>query len=237
MPHRALAKHRLFPRHPWFSITIVASIAGVLYSSWPLGYRLNPIANRGLASNLEASGQPYNWLFTLLDIASGLLITVVAYKLYQRSRGNRHSWWIVGAIIGLAMFGVLTMIDAVLPIDCVAPAQICKPVFQDPYFVIHGIASIGSINGLTISIICLWWVMIRERRVGSWLRWLLHTVMILWFGFGLGTAELIYRNKSSAVSQHIFIVVCSLWIAAMPYLVQRSLVLQPARRRATRLQS
>ena len=234
MPHRALA----FPRRPsWLPITIVAAVAGILYSSWPLGYSLNPVANRGLASNLEASGQPYNWLFTLLDIASGLLVTVVAYKLYRRQQGRRNSWWIVGAVVGLAMFGLLSMLDAVLPIDCVAPAQICKPVFQDPYIVIHGIASIGSVNGLTISIVCLWWVLIRERRVAGWLRWLLHSVLVIWLGFGLGTAELIYRNKSSAISQHVFIVVCSLWIAAMPYLVQRSLVLQPARSRAAGLQN
>ena len=48
------------------------------YASWPLGYWLNPVANRGLASNLEAAHQPYNWVFIAFDIVSGLLICVVS---------------------------------------------------------------------------------------------------------------------------------------------------------------
>lgn len=48
-------------------------VAGLLYSSWPLGYWLNPQADHGLASNLEALHQPYNWLFILIDISSGVL--------------------------------------------------------------------------------------------------------------------------------------------------------------------
>ena len=226
----------MFPRvstRSWFRLTVTAAVAGLLYCSWPLGYSLDPIANEGLASNLQAAGQPYSWLFVALDIASGLLICLVAWKLYRRLVNRSHSRWLVAAIVGFGIFGILTMVDAVLPIDCIAPAHTCKPIFEDPYFIIHGVASVGSIYGLTVSIVCLWWLLIRDQRIGTAFRYLLHSTMVVWFGFGLGTADLIYLNKSSALSQHIFIVVCSLWTAAMPYLVRRSLVLQTAVARIT----
>jgi hypothetical protein len=216
-------------------LTILAALAGLLYCSWPLGYRLNPVANRGLASNLEGTGQPYNWLFISLDILSGVIMCYVAYQLYRRVVVRHQSRWLLAAIIGLGSFGLLTALDAMLPIDCVSSATVvCPPVLDDPYVIVHGVASIGSIYSLTVSVVALWWLLSRSLRVGSGLRWMLHSTVLVWFGFGCGTAVLLYLNKSSALSQHIFIIVCSAWTAAMPYLVQRSMLLQPALRRLPR---
>lgn len=198
-------------------LTIVAAVAGLLYCSWPLGYILNPVANRGLASNLEAVGQPYNWLFTALDIISGVLICWVAFRLYMNIR--RRSWLILLALFGFGLFGLLTAVDAVLPINCIAPAQSCPPVLHDRYFIIHGIASIGSTNGLTLSIVALWWLLVRSKGTPSIVRYTLHAIILIWFGFGIGTGALILLDRSSVLSQHVFIVVCSLWSAALPYLL------------------
>jgi hypothetical protein len=212
-------------------LTGLSALAGLLYCSWPLGYDLNPIANRGLASNLEATGQPYSWLFINLDIVSGLMVCLVAWFLYRWQSERQRSWWLLASLVGFVSFGALTIVDALLPLDCNARLQACVPNLQDPYFIIHGAVSIGSTNGLTLSIVALWWLLIRDPRTGAWMRWLLHSTLALWLAFGLGTAFLIYENRSSADSQHVFIVICSLWTAALPYLVLRALQLQSARRR------
>src|ERR1700733_9742605 len=52
-------------------------IAAVAYSSWPLGYLLNPgVARHAFASQLEAYNQPYSWIFIGLDVLCGATLLV-----------------------------------------------------------------------------------------------------------------------------------------------------------------
>lgn len=201
----------------WKLLT-AATGAAVLYCSWPLGYVLNPIANRGLASNLEALGQPYNWLFAALDILSGLVVVTIAVLLRGLTGRPRH-WLLDWSIIGYGLFGFLTALDALLPVDCLDTVQRCNVLSGHPLIIIHGAASIGSIGGLTMSIVGLWYLLAVKRRVAWPLRWLLHIIGLSWFGFGVATAVFLLADRSSALSQHLFIIVCSLWIALLPFLV------------------
>ncbi len=208
-------------RRPWLSFTPLTVIAGLLYASWPLGYWLNPVANRGLASDLEAVHQPYNWVFIAFDIASGILICVVTIWLLQRLR-NAESRLLTYAMLGFGIFGLLTAVDALLPLDCIsAVVGQCRSPLHDPYFIVHGIASIGSIGGLTLSILCVWWLAMRDYQSAKHLRWLLHGALCVWFGFGIFTFWLIMLSRSSTLAQHVFILLCSVWTVALPYLVWR----------------
>lgn len=214
----------------WLRLTAVMLLAGVLYSSWPLGYWLNPQANKGLASNLGALHQPYNWVFILLDVLSGALICVVTWWLLSFVKRHAHhadSSWLEAAIIGIGLFGLFTALDAILPLDCISGSQHCLPPLENPYFVIHGIISIGSIGGLTLSIIAIWWLVARDRRVGQLARWVLHAMLVVWLCFGVGTLVLVVRDQSSSLSQHVFIILCSLWLVGLPYLVWQVLHLRP----------
>jgi hypothetical protein len=206
----------------WGPITLWAILAGILYYSWPLGNYLNPVANRGLASNLEAIGQPYNWLFIGLDIMTGVVIVFITVWLLQWLR-NKKAIWLRSAIWGYGAFGVLTAIDAILPLDCVSTEQRCGAIISDPMVILHGIASIGSIGGLTVSIGAIWWLLVRSKHSGDILRWFLHLTAAGWLGFGIATALLLLASRSSALSQHLFISVCSLWTAVFPYMVWRDL--------------
>ena len=201
-------------------IIVAASLAGVLYSSWPLGYVFNPVANRGLASNLEGLGQPFNWLFIALDILSGLVVVGLAVTLYERTRRSRQ-WLLDWSIVGYGLFGLLTALDALLPIDCLNTVQNCGALSRHPLIIVHGLASLGSIGGLTISIVGLWYLLAFQKRTNHPLRWLLHAVQLSWFGFGIATGLFLAGKRSSALSQHLFIIVCSLWIALLPYLISR----------------
>jgi len=205
-------------------------IAGVFYSSWPLGYWLNPGADRGLASNLEAARQPYNWVFIGMDMLCGALIIGGTWWLLhfiRRHKKHADRYLVESAAIGLGIFGILTAIDALLPLNCVQSEQQCLPPLQNPNFIIHGLASIGSIAGLTLSIVVIWWLAARDPRVISVTRWLLHLFLFVWFCFGIGTAFLVFRDRSSTFWQHIFILICSFWIIALPYYIWEVLRIRP----------
>lgn len=197
---------------------VLAAFAAVLYSSWPLGNVLDPIANRGLASNLSALGRPYNWLFTLFDVVSGVIVLAVAVRLFDRTPRWRQSL-VNWSIIGYGLFGALTALDAVLPLDCVDVVNRCGALSNHPLTILHGLVSLGSIGFLTISIIGSWYLLGFNCDSPRWLRGFLLSVVVSWFGFGIATGIFLFYNRSSALSQHLFIIICSLWIAVLPYLV------------------
>ena len=65
-------------------LEILSIVAGILYSSWPLGHWLNlNVSKNSLASGLEAVGQPYNWVFISGDITSSLLIIIISLWLWR----------------------------------------------------------------------------------------------------------------------------------------------------------
>jgi len=204
--------------------TLLMVLAGFFYSSWPLGYWLNPQADHGLASNLEALHQPFNWVFILMDIASGLLVAIVCLNLHATSKSGFNPKTQTGlriAILGAASFGIFTAIDAILPLDCIEGSPQCVVTLSDSYFVIHGIFSIGSIAGLTISIVAVWLLLLfSEARTGALVHLTPAMFLVVWLGFGILTLYLVLHNQSSALSQHLFIGFCCLWLVALPYFVR-----------------
>lgn len=206
--------HKL-PRHILLS-TAAAVVAAFLYDSWPLGTLLNPQANKGLASNLEAAHQPFNWLFIGFDIISGLLIFAVAVNLLYRFR-LRSGRVLKTALFGYGVFGLLTVLDAVLPLDCVPTIRTCPSPLDDPSYILHGIGSIGSVTGLAISVAAFWWL----YKATPTFRWLLWPVALIWLGFGMVTLLLIAHDTSSTTAQHIFITLCAAWMVIVPWLSWR----------------
>ena len=198
-------------------------IAGVLCSSWPLGYWLNPKADRGLASNLEALHQPFNWLFIMMDITCGILVGLACWnllKLVVASSPAKNNLGLPIAILGAGCFGLFTAIDAILPLDCVEGSPHCLSTLNDSYFVVHGIFSIGSILGLTVSIATIWLLILSSEKALLSLAHITPAMFLLvWVGFGALTLYLVVHNKSSAIAQHFFIGFCSLWLIALPYFV------------------
>ena len=205
----------------WWRIVGVATAAAILYYSWPLGYWLNPAAGKnGLASDLQATGQPYNWLFVLFDVASGTLIILVTLWLVRIWRRNMKLS-IKFILWGYGLFGALTALDALIPMNCLVDEQRCGAVIHNPTILLHGLASIGSIGGLTLSIVGMWQLLAITRQTAPFLRWLLHAIVLIWLGFGLLTLTLVINGWSSGLAQHVFISICSAWIALLPYLLIR----------------
>ncbi len=104
-------------------ITAAAILAAIIYNSWPLGYLLNPsVAGTGLASDFEASGQPYNWFFVACDVLFGVLVVSLTLWLMKDRAKWRSS---IIYVAGLAAFGIFTAVSALIPLHCHADIRTC----------------------------------------------------------------------------------------------------------------
>ena len=210
--------------------TALMVLAGIFYSSWPLGYWLNPKADRGLASDLGALHQPYNWVFISMDVVCGILVGIVSGRLFMIIRSGTNRKNLPGlriAVLGAGGFGLFTAVDALLPLNCIQGSPQCVVSLNNSYFVIHGIFSIGSIAGLTISIVAIWLLLLlRERALISLVHLTPAIFLLVWLSFGTLTLYLILHNRSSALAQHFFIGFCCLWLIALPYFVRLVIRLQ-----------
>lgn len=214
-----------------YRLTALATLAGIVYTSWPLGYILNPpVAHKGLASELEGLHQPYNWLFIAGDIVSSCLVIVIAWLCWRYITRQAGRSYIV-ALAGYMLFAVFTILDAALPVRCDESISRCPSYHHDHLLLIHGILSIVASVCLFIGLATLW---LRQYRY-----WLLDGIMVgyLLFGcFSLISAALPGRDNWA---QHYYITFCGLDIAVLPYvcahLVNRqrrqSLVALPAESR------
>jgi hypothetical protein len=196
----------------------VAILAGVLYNSWPLGYWLNPaVAGRGLASEFEGRGQPYAWLFVAGDVLAGLLVLLLCGLLSRRTNTRGPAAQQDGraaAITGLAVFGVGTIIDALLPMGCEPSLQRCPSFTQDHLLLLHGMFSIGAALGLFISLLALWWHDRRSR--------LLNGLLAAYVLFGLFSLIDALQPTHHNWSQHYYLLLCGVWLAMVPYAFRRA---------------
>src|SRR5260370_13363258 len=93
----------------------LAWIAAILYSSWPLGYVLDPVVgHHELASQLEALHQPYAWLFVTTDVLTCL--TLIIAGLQQIS--TRDNAWFKWCTLSYLAFALLVAAAALSPLNC-----------------------------------------------------------------------------------------------------------------------
>lgn len=94
----------------------------VSYNTWLLWWPLNgrSAVFNGYLSELSASDQPNNLFFRGGDLVTGLLVLTVAIRAVQLSRrhGRHPSPWLLVAAVGLVVFGLSSIGDAVLAMDC-----------------------------------------------------------------------------------------------------------------------
>jgi len=200
--------------------TGVALIAGILYCSWPLEYVVNPTvtSHHGLASELGSPGQPYWWLFNLLDIISSLLILGVAFMLWRIVKIKKQ--WFKVAVMSYALFAILTIVDALLPLHCLPSTGQCGPLIDDPLIVAHGVASIGAGFVLFISTLAVW----RLCQTANLKRFkpLMYAVLAGWALFGVSSLIFLFVKGPGYLAQHYFITFCSLWVALVPFMILRA---------------
>jgi hypothetical protein len=119
----------------------IAAVGALAYNSWPLAFAVNPsLGGSALASSFESHGQPFSWLFILLDCIAGSCMGLVCIR---ELRPNRR---LAFALLGYGVFGIATAVDAVVPLDCgSASAQACASQIWPPTpdDLLTGIAVLG----------------------------------------------------------------------------------------------
>ncbi len=205
---------------------VLAVVAGLAYCSWPLGYVLNPlVSRRGLASELGALHQPYNWLFIALDVLAGALIVAVAILLWRGPDG--HVRGIV--LANFALFGVLTAIDALLPMTCEPSLTTCPSLSHQPMLILHGIASISASICLFLSALVVWW---RKRSQRGAV--VMTTLMAGWILFGAFSLYFLFFPGPGYLVQRYYITLCSAWIIALPFMLRARSTAGPSARPGAR---
>jgi hypothetical protein len=194
-------------------IAVMAVAAGLLYCSWPLAAYLNPIiaAHHGFASEFGAPGQPYDWLFDVLDVVSGIAVLVVTYVLWRRP--HQRNRWLNMALLSYGAFGVLTVVDVLVPMSCLPSIQACGSVWHDPQLIIHGVANALSSFLLLFSAFLLWRLAhIKSSEVGV----TVYVILLGWTMFGILSIIYYLYSGPGYLAQQFFITISSLWVIVMP---------------------
>jgi len=189
---------------------VLCVLAGVTYSSWPLGYLLNPkVARTSLASGLEAPHQPYNWVFVGADVVSGLLAIGACILLWRTYHNTQTRRPIIIGLVCTILFGIGTALAALLPEHCVPNLMVCPSFTQDHFLLVHGAASIVASLALFIALVVLWYQ--RYRNV------LLLSLLIAYVVFGaISLMQAMVPSGRGNWSQDYYMTLCSIFLACLP---------------------
>ena len=193
--------------------TGLAILAGILYNSWPLGFLLNPQVSfgGGMASELEGLHQPYNWVFVLLDIVTGALVLTIVVMLWRERMREMGKI----ALISFALFGLFTIVDALLPMPCAPSIAHCASWTVDPLLFMHGLASVGGAVFLFVSAAIVWHL--RQIRRGTLV---MRLLLASWGLFGVLSIFFFFVPGPGYLSQDYYLILCGLWVALMPAMLE-----------------
>jgi hypothetical protein len=191
-------------------VLIVFSATAVLYNSWPLGYLLNSkTARYGLASGLDAGGQPYDWLFILGDCLVGLslLAICVLIRLKLRHALWSKSWSAV--FMGLVVFGLLTATSAASPSHCTSGTFAICGTFGKRAVGPDGLESTVAALGLLVSLVGIN-ILNRHYQLSVLLRRASQCMLVAWLASGLGFLIIIAEGGNAHLAQQVLLIVSGL---------------------------
>lgn len=192
----------------------VTTLLVFLYNDWLLAPLLNPAvsARASLISEISARTQPYHWVFQLLDIAAGVVTLALAPCLLRLLKPQPAFWkWTL--LVGVALIGADSIIDAALPIACAPSIDVhCSLTsFQSAVTTAHMMESL-AIGIVTFIAPALWWVRFRARQ--PLLAESSRLFAVLQLGVGVVLA---HHNEVAAVGllQRFYEASISVWLAVI----------------------
>jgi hypothetical protein len=134
-------------------------MGALTYNSWPLAY----VVDTGLhqtstfASEYEAIGHPWAWLFRAADVVTGLFIGVGAVAAFPWTRSLPLRWLMRVVLIATAVIGFTTAITGSLPVDCSYSNGQCRAIraaghTQSWHDLAHHTISDGSGSAFSIAL-------------------------------------------------------------------------------------
>lgn len=195
------------------------------YNTWLWWKPLNGDARifDGYLSELSAADQPHHAVFRGGDLITGLIVVALGVRtvvLLRRSRPPRARWWWVAGI-ALLVFGLSSMVDASVAMDC-APIlnESCQAAEErgqlSTAHYAHTYSSVGAQAGIVVSMGAAY-VAMRRSRLGigraqgtvltlGVIEVLALTVMMIMLAAGL---------PGLGYPQVVTVLVASLWFAAV----------------------
>jgi hypothetical protein len=206
MTHAHLLYFRQLHRRP---VVWLAWAAALSYSSWPLGYILNPVVSRhDLASQLEAMHQPFNWVFIGMDVLTGVAVTFAGIRqIGARGEGALLRWCAAGYVA----FGWLTALAALVPVNDAGTQGARRSLIHNPPLIVHDVSSNLSAVLLFLSALALG-AIVSRRHAALASHWAFGAALTSWIVFGSGSLAEIRLHISNNLLQYCFITVCSLLI-------------------------
>ena len=192
-----------------------AVVAAVCYSSFVMERwtQSTVSGSRSFISSLEASGEPWAWLYRTTDVVAGAAMLIVAWAL-RRRLGRRPGTTIAAVLLMLA--GICSIIDGATSMRCSgsidAPCAVAErhPLgMLSQLYALHVDSGVGGLIGLCGAAILFGAALTRSpttMRVGRW--WIalgalvgvsgLADVVVLMSGGDIGVVERIRTLLSSA---------------------------------------
>lgn len=210
-----------------FVIAALATIvSAAMYDSWPLGFWLNPLASRkGLASELGAIGQPYNWVFIWGDIVSGMLLVAAVLILIRLYRPKK---WARLALVLLAVYGLAGALDAALPMHCLPSEQVCGSVWSDPMLILHGIFDLTGSAALIGTLVAVAVHVHKYSIDKEWKTWI-YAIGIGGTSFALISGIFYVWGGPGYWAQRYYITLSCIWVASIPFVLRpkRAMLVKP----------
>ncbi|WP_255182438.1 DUF998 domain-containing protein [Rhodococcus sp. 06-1460-1B] len=131
-------------------------LAGLLYSAWVAEFFLDTGLDpaRSFLSELDARDQPYREFFSTADVVTGSLMILAAVLGFLVSPRRRL---VVTGWVASGIFGIATIADAKLPLECVAADDPSCPIEPSGLFPqLHHLHALTS----TIAVFAIFTVMI-----------------------------------------------------------------------------
>lgn len=137
-------------------VAVFLTLAGLLYSAWVAEFFLHTGLDptRSFLSELDARDQPYRELFSTADVVTGSLMIVAAVLGFFATPRRRL---VVTGWVASGIFGISTIADAKLPLECVAADDPSCPIEPSGLFPqLHHLHALTS----TIAVFAIFTVMI-----------------------------------------------------------------------------
>ena len=162
-------------------LTAFGLITAFLYSSWLLGYIINPkIAFLGTASELAATNQPFRWIFIMADVL--VAISIIAVVFISRLSNQKSPRGITA--FSLVLFGVLTAITAMIWLPCTPSVMQCGGDYYESRYFLHSIFGMFASFFLLIAALSKALSANKSISSGKWERKIQYLIVV-WGLFGL----------------------------------------------------
>ena len=196
----------------------LASVAGVLYSSFLLSYIVGGGQHADFVSQLELPGAPYAGWYRASDVLAGLALLVVAW-LCRPDRGGRAA--VRWACVMVAVVGAGSLLDGSTSMDCASGtvAATCDLGDHSVIGLLHQLVVGHTLSGLAgfaaagIGAACC--ARASHPSHAGWMR--VHIVLAAGIGLcGLADVALLLASADIGLVERVRIVLVSAWIVSVP---------------------